>query len=412
MAEYLIQGETLTGIADAIRGKTGGTDPVAVSDMAAAIRAIQAGGSTPAAPVGHKNVNFYDYDGTLVASYTLEEAQALNVLPNGPAHDGLVFRGWNWSLEDVKAMTRPVNVGAMYITDDGKTRLHIRVWDKARSNVPLYFSQTIASGVTIDWGDGSAAETLAGTGNVNTAHQYAAAGDYTISLAVADGCTLGLGHASFGYCIMGSTGNAGRVYCNLLQVVNIGANVTSIGDSAFESCSSLASITIPDGVTSIGDSAFASCSSLASITIPDGVTSIGSYAFESCYSLASITIPDGVTSIGEAAFAYCYSLASITIPDGVTSIGDSAFDSCYSLASITIPDGVTSIISYAFNSCYGMAEYHLKPTTPPALANTNAFNGISSDCIIYVPKGSLEDYQSATNWATYADYMREEDVAA
>ena len=44
MAEYLIQGETLTGIADAIREKTGGTDPVAVSDMAAQIEGIQAGG--------------------------------------------------------------------------------------------------------------------------------------------------------------------------------------------------------------------------------------------------------------------------------------------------------------------------------------------------------------------------------
>ena len=44
MAEYLIQGETLTGIADAIRGKTGGTEPVAVSDMAAQIEGIQAGG--------------------------------------------------------------------------------------------------------------------------------------------------------------------------------------------------------------------------------------------------------------------------------------------------------------------------------------------------------------------------------
>ena len=44
MAEYLIHGETLTGIADAIRGKTGGTDPVAVSDMAAQIEGIQAGG--------------------------------------------------------------------------------------------------------------------------------------------------------------------------------------------------------------------------------------------------------------------------------------------------------------------------------------------------------------------------------
>ena len=44
MSEYIIKGETLTGIADAIRGKTGGTDPVAVSDMAAQIDGIQAGG--------------------------------------------------------------------------------------------------------------------------------------------------------------------------------------------------------------------------------------------------------------------------------------------------------------------------------------------------------------------------------
>lgn len=44
MSEYLIQSETLTGIADAIRGKTGGTDPVAVSDMAAQIEGIETGG--------------------------------------------------------------------------------------------------------------------------------------------------------------------------------------------------------------------------------------------------------------------------------------------------------------------------------------------------------------------------------
>ena len=44
MAEYVIQGETLTVIADAIRGKTGGTDPVAVSDMAAQIEGIEVGG--------------------------------------------------------------------------------------------------------------------------------------------------------------------------------------------------------------------------------------------------------------------------------------------------------------------------------------------------------------------------------
>ena len=40
MSEYLIQGATLSGIADAIRAKTGGADPIVVSDMASQIEAI------------------------------------------------------------------------------------------------------------------------------------------------------------------------------------------------------------------------------------------------------------------------------------------------------------------------------------------------------------------------------------
>ena len=35
-----------------------------------------------------------------------------------------------------EALTRPMNVGAMYITDDGKTRLHIRIAAEGRMNVP------------------------------------------------------------------------------------------------------------------------------------------------------------------------------------------------------------------------------------------------------------------------------------
>ena len=365
------------------------------------------GGGAPAVSVAMKDVNFYDYDGALVASYTLAEAQALTALPDGPTHDGLVFQGWNWSLESVKALTKPMNVGAMYITDDEKTRLHIRIWDTARSNVPLYISQTVANGVTIDWGDGSATETLAGTGNVNTTHQYTAVGDYTVTLAPAEGCTLGLGTDSSSYCVMGSTENNGIVYCNLLQDVRIGTNVTEIRGSAFRSCYSLASITIPKGVTRIKDNAFYYCYSLASITIPKGVTRIKNM-FTECSSLLIIIIPESFAFIQNYAFYYCYSLASITIPDSVTSIMQYAFYYCYSLASITIPEGVTSIGAYAFNACYGMAEYHLLPTTPPTLYNTNAFNGIPSDCTIYVPQGCLKAYQNATNWTKYASKMKEE----
>ena len=94
MADYLIQDTTLTDIADAIRGKTGGTGPIPVSGMAGAISGIQTGGGSGS--VSPKEVNFYDYDGTLVAAYTVAEAKALTALPDGPVHEGLVFQGWNW----------------------------------------------------------------------------------------------------------------------------------------------------------------------------------------------------------------------------------------------------------------------------------------------------------------------------
>ena len=257
---------TAVGNAYSKVSEKGGTVPASqtVANLATAIDSIPAGGGGGEIPASAKwdDVTFIDYDGSVLYSYSLAEAQALTELPTLPSHDGLVCQGWNWTLEAIKALNRPVTVGAMYITDDGATRLHIRIATIGRMTVPLYIGQTVANGVSIDWGDGSTAETLAGTGNKNTTHTYAEPGDYVISLMPQGECTLSFGSGASSYCVMGSTGNNGRVYCNMLQDVSIGKNVTSIGTYVFGNCYSLASITIPDGVTSIGGNAFSSCTGM------------------------------------------------------------------------------------------------------------------------------------------------------
>ena len=505
MAKIFIEESTLSNIGKSIRAKTGRASKISPLNMPAEIATIQTGDGGSSSPVLSNDATFYDYDGTVVASYSLEEVQALTSLPDGPTHDGLTFQGWNWSLEAIKSMYRAVNVGATYTTNDGKTRIYITLGEGRTS--PLLGCCPNGT-VIVDWGDGTTPDTLTGTSTstiqYTPTHNYTSPGNYVISLTVNGTCGF-LGSAVVNdYCYLlkySTTADIrNRYYQNAITKIEFGDSVTSIGDYAFYDCYSLTSLTIPDGVTSIGDSTFSSCYSLTSITIPnsvtsighgvfsgcysltsitmpdsvtsignsafqncnsltsltmpDNVTNIGSYtflscysltsltmpdsvtnigsdafdgcysltsitipnsvtsignsAFSQCYSLTSITIPNSVTSIGNSAFLQCYSLTSITIPNGVTSIGNSAFKYCYSLTSIIIPDGVTSIGSNAFNNCHGMAGCHLKSTTPPALSNTSAFDGIPDDCIIYVPQGSLEAYQTATNWATYASRMQEE----
>lgn len=55
-----------------------------------------------------------------------------------------------------------------------------------------------------------------------------------------------------------------------------------------------------------------------------------------------------------------------------------------------------------------MKEYHFKSSTPPTITNRYVFSNIPSDCVIYVPQGSLTAYQTATSWSTYASQMQEE----
>ena len=386
--DYLTNDTDLKKVADAIRAKGGTSAPLDYpSGFVSAIQAIPTGGGS-SVPVSPSDITFYDYDGTVVAAWPLAELAGKTALPELPSHEGLICQGWNWLLADLKTTNRKMNVGAMYITDDGKTRIYIRL-EEGRTSPMLGVCPN--GTVTVDWGDGTTPDTLTGT-DVTTVkwtpnHAYAAPGEYVIKLTV-DG-TMGfygefsLTSASAILRYSSSGDNRNYVYRSSVQKIEIGNGVTSIGNSAFYSCYSLASITIPNGVTNIVGSAFYSCYSLASITIPNGVTNIVDSAFNNCRSLASITIPNGITSIGDSAFNNCYSLASITMPNGITSVGDSAFKNCRGVA------------FYDFTAC----------TTVPTLASTNAFTGIPADCQIRVPAALVDTWKAATNWATYADHI-------
>ena len=390
MAKIFIEESTLSNIGKSIRAKTGKVNMIPPLNMPAEIASIQTGDGGSSAPVSANDVTFYDYDGTVVTSYSFEEVQALTYLPAGPFHEGLTFQGWNWSLESIKAMNRAVNVGAIYTTNDGKTRIYITLGEGRTS--PLLGCCPNGT-VIVDWGDGTTPDTLTGTSTstiqYTPTHNYASPGNYVISLTVNGTCGF-----------LGSY--IGNDYCYLLKYSTTADTRNRYYQNA------ITKIEIGDRVTSIGNYTFQNCYSLISVTIPDSVTSIGGYAFDGCRSITSVIIPDSVTSIGENAFGSCLSITSVIIPYSVTSIENELFSNCYSLTSLIIPDSVTSIGIGAFSSCYGMAEYHLKRTTPPVLSNTNAFNSTPSDCIIYVPQGSLNAYKTATNWATYASHMQEE----
>ena len=339
--------------------------------------------------VVQKDVNFYDYDGSIVTSYSAADFANLAQLPANPSHTGLMSQGWNWTLADAQtyvATYGKLDVGQMYVTDDGKTRIYIRL---EQGRLAPYFGLAVNGTATIEWGDGSTASTVAGDSTstvINTQHIYSAPGDYVITIAINGSASL-LGTSKGSQILWKNSqvANENRCYQNSIQKVELGAGI------------------------SIGNTAFRACYSLTSITIPSGVTSIGNNAFYNCYSLASITLPSGVTSIGDSAFCDCSSLASITIPSGVTSIFDHAFEDCHSLASIMIPSGVTSIKTYAFYGCASFGEIHFKPSTPPTVSSSNAFTGIPTDCIIYVPTGKLTAYTSASYYPSSSTYTYREE---
>lgn len=356
------------------------------------------------------DVNFIDYDGTIVYSYSASDFANLSALPDNPSHQGLTAQGWNWTLADAKAqvsVSGQLDIGQMYVTDDGKTRIYIELESGRLSPTLAIFPNGT---VTVDWGDGSS-DTITGTSlsTVKTKqHTYAKAGAYKIELTVTGTCRIG---ASSTYqCLIGAYDSSvdirNNVYRSSVKRIELGNNL-QFNRNCFYAFLNMESITIPSYVTAFDNSSFYTCRSLRHITFPSGITTMGTSMFRDNTSLKSISIPKEFPTNSEM-FRFNYALRRFSVPN-VATLAQRFLQDCYSLSSITIPSTVTSIASEAFSGCQGLAEVHFKGSTPPTLANANVFYNLPTDCKIYVPSGYLSAYTSASNYPSSSTYTYNEE---
>ena len=224
MAEYLIKGETLTGIADAIREKTGGTDPVAVSDMAGKIAEIKAGGGDIGALIDRSITEISSNSATSIGSYAFYGCHSL-ITANFPIATSIgsyAFYGCHSLTTANSPVVQSIGTSAFDSCDSLTT-----------ANFPV--AQSIG----------------------NSAFHFC----HSLTTANFPIATL--------------IGNSVFHSCRLLTTAKFPI-AQSIGGSAFSACSLLTTVDFPVAI-SIGGSAFSFCSELKSLLLRNnGVCALSS----------------------------------------------------------------------------------------------------------------------------------------
>lgn len=396
-------------------------------------------GTLDTAPPKESDINFWDYDGTLLYAWTLAELATKTELPPLPSHDGLVCQGWNWTLQDIKDAGRELDIGALYITDDGKTRLYVDVDTETWDDFVLNYWQDPRNATTVDWGDGTTPESKNADSWIEHRHVYAASGSYVITMSVKEGTTMRLGNGSNGRMLIANGGtDVGR--CAMLRRVEVGARATTITDRTFESCIRLESISIPQNVEVGGYITFHLATQLRVIVI-QSITNMFR-TFYNCTNLRAIAGPGTMGYTDEYTLAYsavrqlnaaattayamqalervhikavngqvgnfssCSSLLEVTIPADATTFAVAAFQGDNALRRVTCLGNIASIPAQVFQRCYPLRFVDLTHCTAvPTLANVNAFDATHAQLEIRVPASLVDAWKAATNWSSLADHI-------
>ena len=380
----------LQSLAEGIRAKGGTSEKLTwPTGFRAAVDAIPTG-EAAGKEVTPKEVNFMDHDGTILHAYTMEECAALTQLPPLPQRKGLLCHGWNWTLEQLQALARPVTVGAIYSTEDGATRYRIWVADTARMTISFQWQQT--GELEIDWGDGQH-ETFAENGTKTATHTYSQMGKYTVAFRPSK---------------VGVLSAPPQIPLKeekpLLQKVAMGAGITKLNREAYKECYTLSEVVLSPHLTQMSEGAFRNCYALKAMCVPASVIDLGTSSFFNCASLSMLSLPATITDIAASSIQYCAAIRSFSTLPNLTAVENYAFQECNSLTSIILPKTVNYIGKNAFSGCSALKRFVCESEVPPKVPFT-AFGLQMSDLKIYVPAEGWESYQAAEDWAPYQKYM-------
>lgn len=411
MARGLVSQQSLINTANAIKFSTEDSAKMLPSEMPDNIKSIE--GKIVTLPKGR--VNFYDYDGELLYSYSPKEFIEEG-LPDNPRHEGLIAQGWNWEYEEIATQIKEVggdiNVGQMYTTQSGATEIQIEL-DEDTLEPYLYFYCDTDASVTIDWGDNNLTNTdLEEEDYFNQQHIYTQPGIYIIKIIINQG-TLGLDNP-----LLWNNIDHYSFYTNVIKRIYIGEKM-ALFTNCFKDCHFLNTIIISNYFTNIlklTENAFQNCYNLKAIVLPSHCVLFSNTNFKNNYNIQQIILPSSFKR-NILGIQNCYNLKTITLPKQISLLISSAnnypFQNCYSLTKLYFSNQLSYIYTHTFQNCYNIIEYHFRGTTPPTLG-ANVFTGINQNCKIYVPYSTdhsvLNAYKTATNWSTWADYIVEEDA--
>lgn len=396
-------------------------------------------GTLDTAPPKESDINFWDYEGTLLYSWTLAELATKTELPPLPSHDGLICQGWNWTLQDIKDAGRELDIGALYITDDGKTRLYVDVDTETWDDFVLNYWQSNINTTTVDWGDGTTPETKDASSWIEHRHVYAASGSYVITMSVKEGKTMWLGSGGTGrFLIANGETDMGR--CAMLAKVEIGERVTKVTERAFWGTARLKSVAVPSGVLFEPWRTFEQATSIRAVTA--AFSPAINQTFYNCVNLRAIATPKGTTQSNDnyiantavrqinfdmtaaisaqalervhikavngqvGDFSGCRALLEITIPADATTFVAAAFQGDNALRRVTCLGDIASIPAQVFQRCYPLRFVDFTHCTAvPTLANVNAFDATHAQLEIRVPASLVDAWKAATNWSSLADHI-------